>query len=76
MACQITVIDFIEQGTAIYIKVEVYDFQKDERHQEELRFLEGLLYGDLVHPKKSPLTEACRLETIAYLTQYFNRSPK
>lgn len=76
MECQIIVTDFIEQGTAIYIKVEVYDSEKNERHQAELRFLEELLYGDLVHPKKSPLQEKCRLATIAYLEQYFNRSPK
>lgn len=74
MECQITVTDFIEQGTAIYIKVEVYDHQEDQRHCAELRFLEELLYGDLVHPKKSPLSEKCRLDTIAYLKQYFNRS--
>ncbi|ANU09067.1 hypothetical protein A1A1_15498 [Planococcus antarcticus DSM 14505] len=71
MKCQITVTDFTEQGTAIYIKIEVYDHQKKHRHQEELRFLGDLLYGDLVHPKKSPLSEECRLDTIAYLKQYF-----
>ncbi|MBT2570702.1 hypothetical protein J7I83_08830 [Planococcus sp. ISL-110] len=73
MKCQITVMDFIEEGTAIYIKVEVYDHEKNQRHREELRFLGDLLYGDLVHPKKSPLSEECRLDTIAYLKQYFNR---
>lgn len=73
MKCRITVTDFIEQGTAIYIKVEVYDQQKNRRHDGELRFLEELLYGDLVHPKKSTLSERCRLDTIAYLQQYFDR---
>lgn len=73
MSCQIAVTDFIEQNTAIYIKVELYDPQTNQRYQEELRFLGDLLYGDLVHEKKSPLTEPCRLETIAYLKTYFNR---
>lgn len=73
MKNEIKVTDFIEQGTAIYIKIEVYDHQQNHRHQEELRFLDELLYGDLVHPRKSPLTEECRLETIAYLKQYFGR---
>ncbi|MDQ0429811.1 hypothetical protein QOZ98_002639 [Planomicrobium stackebrandtii] len=76
MKCQITVTDFIEQGTAVYIKVEVYDHQEDQRHDGELRFLEELLYGDLVHPKKSPLSEKCRLDTIAYLQQYFDRATR
>lgn len=73
MKCQIRVTDFIEQKTAIYIKIEVYDHQQNQRYQEELRFLDDLLYGDLVHPRKSLLTEECRLETIAYVTQYFGR---
>lgn len=73
MNCRITVNDFVEQGTAIYIKIEVYDHQKNQQHQEELRFLGELLYGDLVHPEKSPLTEECRLETIGYLRKYFGR---
>lgn len=73
MDCRITVTDFIEQGTAIYIKVEVYDHQNEQGYQEELRFLGELLYGDLIHPKKSPLTEECRLETIGYLKQFFGR---
>lgn len=73
MNCQIRITDFVEQGTAIYIKVEVHDQQKDQKYQEELRFLGEWLYGELVHPKKSPLTESCRLETIAYLKQYFGR---
>ena len=73
MDCQITVTDFIEQGTAIYIKIEVYDQPNGQRYQDELRFLGELLYGDLIHPRRSPLTEGCRLETIDYLKQYFGR---
>ncbi|WP_203340592.1 hypothetical protein [Planococcus beijingensis] len=74
MKNEIRVTDFIEQGTAIYIKSEVYDHQQNQWYEEELRFLDELLYGDLVHPRKSPLTEQCRLETIAYLKQYFGRA--
>ncbi|MBD8015159.1 MULTISPECIES: hypothetical protein [Planococcus] len=74
MKNEIRVTDFIEQGTAIYIKAEVYDHQQNQWYEEELRFLDELLYGDLVHPRKSPLTEQCRLETIAYLKQYFGRA--
>lgn len=74
MKNEIRVTDFIEQGTAIYIKIEVYDHQQNQWYQKELRFLDELLYGDLVHPRKSPLTEDCRLETIAYLQQYFGRA--
>lgn len=73
MNCQITVMDFIEQHPAIYVQVEVYDKQHQQLYQQEVRFLEDLLYGDLVHAKKSPLTESCRLQTIAYIRNYFNR---
>ncbi|KAA0957339.1 hypothetical protein FQ085_09530 [Planococcus sp. ANT_H30] len=73
MDCQITVTDFVERETAIYVKIDVYDHQKNQWYQEELRFLGELLYGELVHPKKSPLTEQCRLGTVAYVRAYFNR---
>ncbi|ANU26616.1 hypothetical protein [Planococcus versutus] len=73
MKCHITVTDFVEKNTAIYVQVTVYDEQKNQWYQEELRFLDERLYGDLVHVKKSPLTEQCRLETITYLKKYFNR---
>lgn len=65
--------DYVEQGTSIYIQVEVVDGEQRTRFQEEVRFLDNLLYGELVHPEKSPLSKSCRLAVIDYLRNHFNR---
>lgn len=73
MEHQVTLINYAERGTALYIQAEVFDAGQGERFREEVRFLGDLLYGDLVHPDKSPLTESCRLYVISYLKTHFNR---
>ncbi|MGO1060230.1 hypothetical protein ACTL32_13935 [Planococcus sp. FY231025] len=73
MEHQVTLIDYAERGTALYIQAEVFDAGQGERFREEVRFLGDLLYGDLVHPEKSPLTQSCRLYVISYLKTHFNR---
>lgn len=73
MAHQITLIDYAERGTALYIQTEVFDAGQEKHFREEVRFLGDLLYGELVHPEKSPLTENCRLHVISYLKTHFNR---
>lgn len=65
--------DYVERGTSIYIQVEVVDGEQRTRFQEEVRFLDNLLYGELVHPEKSPLSKSCRLAVIDYLRNHFNR---
>jgi hypothetical protein len=69
----VSVIDYVEQGSAIYVQVEVFDAQTGKRFREEVRFLGELLYGELVHPTKSPLSEPCRLVTVDYLKNHFRR---
>ncbi|TWT02421.1 hypothetical protein [Planomicrobium sp. CPCC 101079] len=69
----VTVIDFVDQGSSIYIQVEVFDAKKDQHFREEVRFLDDLLYGELVHPSKSPLSEPCRLMMVEYLRKHFGR---
>lgn len=73
MEHQIAIIDYTEQGNSIYVNLEVQDAGQDKMFSEEVRFLDDLLYGDLVHAKRSPLTDGCRKETIQYLRNYFNR---
>lgn len=73
MGNRITVIDFAERAGSLYIEVEVFDAAQNSLHREEVRFLDDLLYGDLVHTSRSPLTEGCRKETVKYLKTYFNR---
>lgn len=73
MKHQVSIIDYAERGKSLYIQVAVYDAVQERRFNEEVRFLDDLLYGELVHPKNSPLTEPCRLEAIEYLKKYFGR---
>ncbi|MDN7243150.1 hypothetical protein QWY14_15205 [Planococcus sp. N028] len=69
----VTVIDFVEQGQSLYVQVEVFDGLTEKRYREEVRFLDDLLYGELVHPAKSPLSEPCRIVTVEYLKNHFGR---
>lgn len=69
----VTVVDFIEKERSIYVQVEVFDAETSQYFREEVRFLDDLLYGELVHPAKSPLSEPCRLATIDYLRKHFER---
>lgn len=73
MKHEISLIDYVEQGNSIYIQLTVFDGNLQQSFQDEVRFLAELLYGELVHPKNSPLTESCRIEVIDYLKKYFNR---
>lgn len=65
--------DFAERASSLYITVEVFDAAQNSLYRDEVRFLDDLLYGDLVHAGRSPLTEGCRKETVEYLKKYFNR---
>lgn len=65
--------DYVEQGNSIYIQIEVVDAEQQKHFREEVRFLGDLLYGELVHPEKSPLSKSCRLAVIDYLKNHFNR---
>lgn len=69
----ITIFDYTERGNSVYINAEVFDAVQNNSYIEEVRFLGDLLYGDLVHATRSPLSEKCRKQTVEYLRQYFNR---
>ncbi|PSL40355.1 hypothetical protein B0H99_105132 [Planomicrobium soli] len=69
----VTVIDFIEKGHSLYVQVEVFDGETNKHFREEVRFLDDLLYGELVHPTKSPLSQPCRTVTVEYLRNHFGR---
>ncbi|WKA51324.1 hypothetical protein QWY22_01570 [Planococcus liqunii] len=73
MKHQISIIDYVEQGSSLYIQLEVRDAETGSQFREEVRFLNDLLYGELVHPEKSPLSESCRTAVTAYLKNHFNR---
>jgi len=73
MEHRISIIDYVERGSSLYIQLEVQDAETEKQFREEVRFLDDLLYGELVHPEKSPLSESCHTAVIAYLKNHFNR---
>lgn len=58
---RVRIIDFnnIHQHS-IYVKVIVYDDGLGKEFADEIRFLDGMIYGDLVHPQRSSLSPDCR----------------
>lgn len=73
MTANIQIIDYVEQGQSLYIQLTVMDEKTGTIFKDEVRFLGELLYGDLIHEKKSPLSHSVRMETIAYLKTHFGR---
>ncbi|RNF38228.1 hypothetical protein [Planococcus salinus] len=70
----VTIFDYVESGNNIYIKLDVFDAQTETHFRDqEVRFLDDLLYGDLVDPKKSPLSEDCRSAVIEHVKNHFER---
>lgn len=73
MVNQVTVIDYTKMENSIYINLEVFDAAQNKIFAEEVRFLGDLLYGDILHDRRSQLTDSCRLEAIEYLRNYFSQ---
>ncbi|ANU21100.1 hypothetical protein BBI15_13340 [Planococcus plakortidis] len=73
MKTGVQIVDYVEQGRSLYIQLKVVDAETGTTVEGEVRFLGELLYGELVHEKKSPLTDTARIETIAYLKAHFGR---
>ncbi|MGB6779975.1 hypothetical protein [Planococcus citreus] len=73
MTASVQIVDYVEQGQSLYIQLKVVDAETGASVEGEVRFLGELLYGELIHEKKSPLTDTTRIETIAYLRTHFGR---
>nr|WP_230309370.1 hypothetical protein [Planomicrobium sp. YIM 101495] len=67
------VTDYVEDGSSLYIQVEIRDGETELSFRGEVRFLEELLYGDLIHPTRSPLSDSCRTYSIGTLRKHFGR---
>ncbi|MDQ0186169.1 hypothetical protein MKX67_17695 [Cytobacillus sp. FSL W7-1323] len=57
---QMSIIDFARRGQSIYIVLQGYDAQSDKPFAGEVRILGNNIYGDMIHPNKSLLSESCR----------------
>ncbi|WP_010287667.1 hypothetical protein [Kurthia massiliensis] len=54
------VIDFAWNGQTLFIEFNGYDAEKDTRFNGMVRVVSGTPYGDMIHPSRSSLSEACR----------------
>ncbi len=73
MPVSVQIRDYVEQGHSLYIQLKVVDAEAGTTVEGEVRFLGELLYGELIHENKSPLTNQARIEAIAYLKTHFGR---
>lgn len=57
----LTVLDFIPTNQqSIFIKISGYDAVLEREFTGEVKFLNGMPFGDLIHPERSFLSPACR----------------
>lgn len=57
----LTIIDFIQTGHKTwFVKVVGFDFDADRQFEGEVKFVNDLPFGDLIHPKRSHLSQSCR----------------
>lgn len=57
---QMSIIDFARRGQSIYIVLQGFDAQTDQPFAGEVRVLGNNIYGDMIHPNKSLLSESCQ----------------
>ena len=61
MGHECLVIDYaVLSERARHIKILVYDAESERQSEGEVRFLNGLIYGDFLHPSRSLLSSECR----------------
>lgn len=57
----VSVIDFwLTEHKTIFVKVEGYDSELGIKFEGEVKFLDGMPFGDLIHPQRSSLSSSCR----------------
>lgn len=57
----ITIIDFAWHGTTLFIEFTAFDAERQEPFQAMVRVVDDTPYGDIIHEKRSPLSDTCRV---------------
>lgn len=69
----ISIIDFITTGhKTTFVKIVGYDAELGSKFEGEVRFLDGMPYGDLIHPDRSSLSAGCRQYVHDYLINKYS----
>ncbi|MGE7765734.1 hypothetical protein [Peribacillus sp. NPDC096540] len=57
----LTIIDFMKTGHNTYfVKVVGFDADAEREFEGEVKFVQGMPFGDLIHPQRSYLSSTCR----------------
>ncbi|KAA9021719.1 hypothetical protein [Niallia endozanthoxylica] len=64
----VSIIDFKSTGfNTVFVKVNGYDAESGQKFEGEVKFLDGMPFGDLIHPQRSSLSPTCRHKVRSYL---------
>ena len=70
----VTVLDFEKVNAKVcFVKVEGYDAELGREFEGVIKLLNGIPFGDLIHPTRSKLSSDCRTTVRGYiLNKYAN----
>ena len=69
----VSIIDFKSTGfNTVFVKVNGYDAELGQKFEGEVKFMDGMPFGDLIHPQRSSLSSSCRHAVRGYLLNKYN----
>ena len=69
----VSIIDFNSSDSkTVFVKVNGFDAELGKEFEGEVKFVDGMPFGDLIHPQKSPLSSTCRHTVRSYLINKYN----
>lgn len=61
MGHTLMIIDFVKiTERSSHVKITGFDAVSQQEYEGEVRFMDNLLYGDIIHPTRSFLSPDCR----------------
>ena len=60
-AHQLSIIDFAKSGQSIFFALQGVDGESNQPFAGEVKVLGNRVYGDIIHPDRSQLSESCQL---------------
>ncbi|MGM0903048.1 MAG: hypothetical protein ACQEXB_18365 [Bacillota bacterium] len=71
----VSVIDFKSTDfKTVFVKVNGFDAGLGKKFEGEVKFVDGMPFGDLIHPQRSCLSPTCRHTVRSYLLNKYNDS--
>ncbi len=57
---EFSILDYVKNGQTVFVTFQVRDVAQSTTHKGMVRIVGNIPYGDIIHPKKTTLSEACR----------------